>query len=186
MTLPPSSTCNLKAKSRPQEVTMDFSERNFLERSYFHQTQTLLKWTRIFFTIVSLTGIGFVSFRLCESFHRVQEVNSMSRSFISFGPGPELNSTFKQAVESEGYHILLLTLFIMINSFGLTAIFLESFCLVLVYIGSNTSIFILSFTDTDTDNSIPNGIIFKYFLVSLTSISIMFFYLMRKRRVSFY
>lgn len=163
------------------ESTLSFEHRNFIERSNFHRIQRFLRWTRFFICLIYFSGVVFVSFGMHRTMHRIKEVNSFKTPvYHSYGAHLQ-QQLFKKEIEVEGYHILNLCLFLIINTFGVVSVFFESFSLVIVYCVANTCLFALSFTD---DNSYPMGVIYKLIVLALIQSGLVYYLLMRWRRVS--
>ena len=166
---------------RLTEFSLSFEERNFIERSNFHRIQTFLRWTRYFIILLYVSGVVFVSIKMHDTMTRIQEINRMSKTTVAFHTPYLQHAHFRREIESEGYHVLNLCLFLIVNTFGVVSVVVESFSLVLVYFVANLSIFALSFTD---DNSVPNGLIYKLLVLALVQSTLVFYFLMRRRRVS--
>jgi hypothetical protein len=133
--------------------------------------------------IFYIVGVVLVSFGIDKTMTHIRDIDTVSKTtaaFHSYG-NPLSNALFRREIESEGYHILNLSLFLIVNTFGVVSVFVESFSLVLVYCIANASIFALSFTD---DNSFPYGMAYKLIILALIQATLVFYFLMRWRRVS--
>lgn len=183
---------------------LSFEERNLLERRTFHGIQLKLRYCRIILIILIVIGLVDVCFSFNQSYKKYLQFSKNTHGAGGFIPirghpdpdaGEEnnassstpsmsynvMNQQANEVIRSEVYNIAVMVLFFVINSFAMVAILMESFQLITTVTIFNVGIFLLSFT---ADNSLPHGLIFKLILLFIIHMTILFFLLMKSRRIS--
>lgn len=166
---------------------LSFEERNLVERRTFHRIQQRIHWSRVAILTLIAVGLVGVTMRLTHSYQRYADgwffrhVNHDHEDEM-MEPGPESQARIlTREMQDEAYVTAVACMFFIVNAFGIVAVLLESFLLVTAYVVFNIGVFMLSFT---ADNSLPHGLIFKLILLFLILLTVLFFTLMRSRRLS--
>lgn len=160
---------------------LSFEERNRAERRTFHQIQQRIRVSRIAILVLIVIGLIGVTLRLTHSYKRYSEHNWFTRIPTPDDLTSPQAQLLRREIQDEAYETAVACMFFIVNAFGIVAVVLESFLLVTAYTVFNTGILLLSFT---ADNSLPHGLLFKVTLILLIHLTILFFFLMRSRRLS--
>ena len=153
---------------------MSFEERNLVERRTFHRIQQQLKYCRIAILVLITVGLIDVVLKLTHSIQKYSDLSPhVTRS--------SSHNRLTQEMQGDVYNTALACLFFVVNAFGAVALLIESFLLISAFALFNTGIFLLSFAG---DTSLPHGLLFKLILLFILQLTILFFLLMRSRRLS--
>lgn len=162
--------------------SFEYGDTSFVERTRFHRIQKLIRTCRVAIYVLLLLTSIYVSVCIYRSVFNLHKLNMDEYLVYSHKTNSfQVSSQIKRQIENEGFHILLLSLFLILNFCGLIAVYKESFSLTVLLMSGHTMIFLLSFLD---DNTYPKGLIFKLMIVATVQSFVCFFCLMRWRRVS--
>lgn len=152
---------------------LSLEETAYYERLRFRQVQRLIAFIKGVMIICIAGSTVYTCFGIGFGYKRLRDIDSWTR------PSAEI----ADAAMLEGFNVFLMSLFLIFNLVGFVSVVTESFTLTTVYCFGTTVIFLLSFAD---EQPWPDSLIVKVALFVLLQLSLVFFFLMRKRRVSFW
>lgn len=154
---------------------LDLEETLYYERRRFYRVQQILRVTRwLLLTLITASTL-YVIYQIVLGFKRINDIEFWKR------PSQQV----KSAITSAGFDLFVMFMIVLFNCVGYVSTFSESFSLTIVYVFGTTMTLIMSFFSDQAENWPANyRLPLLIFRVLSLQLGILFFFLMRKRRVS--